>query len=127
MNRLDTLLAERQIRRMPGYLRIKAREALRELRNALREDAYEKMAKAPRTGWYQKGTHPARVGYYERRFSDGIFLQHWDGKVWHGSSRTTWNRSTIAGGGLPPPTKLPAWREVETTPISALMRAYGCL
>ena len=108
-------MREHHIRKMPGHRRVVVMQRLREIRQAFREDAYEKCAKEPRTDWYPRGTHPTRVGYYERRFSDGIFLQYWDGKLWR-----------IEEGGTP------HWRQVNDYPMwRGLLRrvdsrAKGC-
>lgn len=34
------------------------------------------------TEWYPSGTHPVRKGWYERVFTDGVYKQWWDGKLW---------------------------------------------
>ena len=35
--------------------------------------------------WHDGSTHPAKNGWYERQFTDGIFLQWWNGSAWAAS------------------------------------------
>lgn len=64
-----------------------------------------------KTGWYSADQKPARAGWYERWFTDGCFMQHWDGKFWRASigGKPHWRQLSDAPypvwRGLTPPAK----------------------